>query len=69
MKFDTVKKISVSNPGRNTELLYGLKRSTVMLVGKRESHLNRNLCVHIRQVKPLFRKGIWFIGFVEIFWD
>lgn len=43
-----------------------LERSPVMLVGKKKSHLNRNLCVHIRHAKPLVRTGIWFIRFVKI---
>jgi len=33
---------------------------------RKESHLNRNLCVHIRHVKPLFRTGILFSGLVKI---
>jgi hypothetical protein len=48
------------------QLVYGMQRSTVMLVGKREGHLNKKSCVHIRHVKPLLQKGIWFIGFVKI---
>jgi hypothetical protein len=37
------------------QLAYGLKRGTVVLIGKRERererHSNRNLCVHILHVK------------------
>jgi hypothetical protein len=66
MEFEHEKDEYMKNPGRNVQLMYSFKWSTVKLESEIENHLNRKLCVYMRYVKRLIRRGIWFIGFVKL---